>query len=324
MATFPVAGDGTDCPPADPDCGVSREADLEIRFDRFVLPSTATRQSVRFFSESLDDSLLLLPEYDVLERVLVYKTPLLEPGVRYTVELLRPDVDDPDFGFRAFDGAPLEEGDVPLKFQFKAEEVDPPAPPAPPAPPTCADALDILGGSNAGCAGAGCHNPNPTDDCPPGQATSGLFECGPVPRMGLDLSTALGLSLTAISHVAHQAETGSKTGAPISNPARFGTSMPVIDPGRPENSYLLYKMLRKDESFFTSPSDHDTCQTVHAVGFGADSACTLPSVAERDRMREWFVRGEAMPLLVNPSTTLYGRDSVRGLQEWIRAGAVCD
>jgi hypothetical protein len=320
VATFPVAGDGTDCVAGGPaDCGVSREADLEIRFDRFLSPATAIRQSVRFYSESLDDSLLLLPEYDVLERVLVYRTPLLEPGVRYTVELLRPEVDDADFGFRAFDGAPLEEGDVPLKFQFKAEEVAPPAPPVPPAPPTCDDAIEILSGNNAGCAGTGCHT-----ECPAGQGKSSFIECGPVPRMGLDLSTPLGLSFTAINHVAHQTETGSKTGAPIANPARFGTSMPVIDPGRPENSYLLYKMLRKDESFFTSPTDSDTCQTVHAVGFGADSSCTLPSVAERDRMREWFVRGEAMPLVVNPAALLYGRDAVRGLQEWIRAGAVCN
>ena len=42
----------------------------------------------------------------MLERVLVYQTPPLEPGVRYTIELLRPEVDDPNFGFRAFDGAP--------------------------------------------------------------------------------------------------------------------------------------------------------------------------------------------------------------------------
>lgn len=278
---------------------------------------------MRFYSESPDDSLLLLPEYDVLERVLVYHAPPLEPGVLYTVELLRPDVDDPDFGFRAFDGAPLEERDVPLKFQFKTEVVAPAAPPAPPAPPTCDQALVALSGAVASCAGVACHNSVNSPDCPPGQASSVHLPCGPVPRMGLDLSTPEGLALTAINHVAHQAETGSKTGAPISNPSRFGTSMPIIDPGRPENSYLLYKMLRKDESFFTSPTDPDTCQTTHQVPFGTGD-CTLPSVPERDRMREWFVRGEGMPLVLNPGASGYGRDSVRTIQEWIRAGAVCD
>lgn len=303
---------------------MSREADLEIRFDRFLLPSTATRQSVRFYSESLDDSLLLLPEYDLVERVLVYHTPPLEPGVLYTVELVRPEVDDPDFGFRAFDGAPLEDGDVPLKFQFKTEALEPVAPPAPPAPPTCDDLLEIFAGQSAGCSGNGCHSANLTPNlCPPGQAKSDYVNCGPVPRMGLDLSTPLGISLTAINRVAHQAETGSKTGAPIANPSRFGTSMPIVDPGRPENSYLLYKMLRKDESFWTSPQDSDTCQTIHNVPF-AQGACTLPSLAERDHMREWFVRGEAMPLVLNPSSIAYGRDAVRGVQEWIRAGAVCN
>lgn len=257
----------------------------------------------------------------MLERVLVYQTSLLEEGVLYTVELLRPEVDDPDFGFRAFDGAPLEEGDVPLKFQFKTEKVLPAAPPVSPAP-TCDDALAVLSNS-AGCAGSGCHNSTTTSNCPAGQAESSYVPCGPVPRMGLDLSTPAALALTAINRVAHQAETGGKTGAPISNPSRFGTSMPIIDPNRPENSYLLYKMLRKEESFFTSPTDPDTCQTIHNVQFGPGK-CTLPTVAERDRLREWFVRGEAMPLVLNPGAVGYGRDAVRTLQEWIRAGAVCN
>src|SRR5262249_32065299 len=45
------------------------------------------------------------------------------------------------------------------------------------------------------------------------------------------------------NHVAHQLQTGEAANEPDKSPLRFGHAMPVIEPGNPGNSYLLYKLL---------------------------------------------------------------------------------
>src|SRR5581483_5969906 len=120
VAVFPPPGAGEACPPASPDdCGVPINSPIEVRFDRFLLPNSVSRAAVSIFSGTIDNGLFLAPAYDVLERV-VTLTPYgrLLPGVVYEVELTLPDTDPNGFGFRAFDGAPLEKGGVPLKWTF--------------------------------------------------------------------------------------------------------------------------------------------------------------------------------------------------------------
>lgn len=296
-----------------PDCGVPRDAHIELRFDRYLAPATAIRQSIKLYTGSEDLGLFVQPEYDLVERVLVYRLPAgahFEPGVRYTVELLSAREAD-DFGFRAFDGAPLGEGPVPLKFDFRTREEEPPeAPPVAP-PPTCADALAEF--KAAGCAGQACHNPAGTPGvCPPGEGKVSDDDCVAVPRMGLDLSSPAGLFATAIARVAHQADTGAKTGVPLANPPRVGVAMPVIDPGRPETSYLLYKLLRKSRNFENTAIG---CTSIHRVAL-PEGVCPQPSADESARLREWFVRGEPMPLAENQA-------DLRLIQRWIRSGAKC-
>ncbi len=292
-------------------------------------PGSSLRQSVRYYLGQPDNPVPgseLEPEYDLVERVVRFRTETLQPGQLYTVEILRPGVDDKDYGFRAFDDAPLEDGSVPLKFHFRTKLVDPPPAVSDPDPPTCAQIQDAF--TRMGCSGAACHNPGGSAACPKGfgagdDQVPGKTFCVAVPRMGLDLKSTEGLLATAIGKVAHQAETGAKTGAPIIN-ARVGVGMPIITANSPGNSYLLYKMLRRPDSYFESRGNPDLCTSLYPnLPFGPGNDCMLPPEAELTRLREWFVRGEPMPLRLYDNSTL-GRADVRLIQSWIRAGAPVD
>ncbi len=289
------------------DCGVPRDAVIQIRFDRYLLPETAVRQSLHVFTGDPDLGVFLQPEYDMVERVLSFRLSdggWYLPGVLYTVELVVP-TDDGSFGFRAFDGAPLGEGPVPLKFDFRTAKVDPPPPPEDEAPVTCELALAAFAAQNGGCASAACHS---SEGSPP---------------MGLVLDSAAGIVVTAIDRPAHETEIGGKTGVVLESPARLGVSMPIIDPGRPYNSYLMYKLLRKTDSFRTSAEPATVCVTRYQVGFGPDGLCPPPPPKEDTRLREWFVRGEPMPLGISLDAE-HPRDRMLLIQRWIREGAQLD
>ncbi len=280
------------------DCGVPRDSPILLRFSRYLRPSTAVRQSIHVTSGDADvSSGFLQPEYDVIERVLVFRRQegaLLEPGALYTIELVVPS-DTSVFGLEAFDGAPLAEGTVPLKFDFRAARAAPPMREPPPA----REPTPNLGGLFGSCASVSCHN----------SAASAEQD---VPRMGLDLASTQGLRETAIARVAHQTDLSGKAGVVLENPPRFGVGVPVIDPNRPSNSYLLYKLLRKPGNF-----GGDTCTTRYSELPLAGGEC-LYQEDESERLREWFVRGDPMPR---------GKDSkidmqqLRGIQAWIRGGA---
>lgn len=300
VATHPAPGAGTECGLNSPDdCGVPRDTTLELRFDRYLLPVTAVRQSITIYSGNEELSLFAQPEYDLVERVVVYELPKLEPGARYTVELLVPKTED-DLGFRAFDQAPLEEADIPLSFDFRTQKLEPP-PPDPSAPPpyippynTTCKLLDALGlGEDpkqyARCSTNSCHG-------------------GTAARMGLRLDGATGLVQTALGRVAHQTETGAKTGVPLEHPPRLGVNMPIIDRGRPDNSYLMYKLLRNPRNFSGEPGVG--CTTIHKVPL-PPGVCPEPTAAESARLHDYFVRGLPMPH--NDRSA-----DLRGIQAWIR------
>ena len=64
MAVYPAPETGTDCGVGSPDdCGVPRDATLQIRFDRYLLPETAVRQSIRVYTGDPDLGVFLQPEY---------------------------------------------------------------------------------------------------------------------------------------------------------------------------------------------------------------------------------------------------------------------
>jgi hypothetical protein len=326
IATFPSANEGLTCDTNLDECGVSQQTVIQLRLDRFIDPATAVRQSVLVFTGGLENNEFAQPEYDVVERVLLLR-PLatLRPRVTYTVEILIPSDDEPD-GLRAFDGAPLEAGPVPLRFDFRTNAFGRVVPMLPPEPaPSCAELVEDLFSSTAGCGSSSCHvrtDATTSGDCPPGYGKDAEQRCVQVPRMGLELATREGLLTTAIGKVAHQTELGAKVGAPLENPARFGVQMPIIDPARPDNSNLLYKLLRNPGNYdvdATSIAIDDPCATRYPQ-LGPADHCAAPSDAELTRIREWFVRGDPMPAGLDRHIS---RESVRKVQAWIRGGAAC-
>ncbi len=294
---FPSPEQGVECSATSPDdCGVPRDSPILLRFNRYLRPSTAVRQSIRVTTGEADvSSGFFQPEYDVIERVLVFRRQegaLLEPGALYTIELVVPS-DMSVFGLEAFDGAPLAEGVLPLKFDFRAARAEPPMREPPPA----REPTPKLGSLLASCTSVACHN----------SVASAEQD---VPRMGLDLASPQGLRETAIARVAHQTDLSGKAGVVLESPPRFGVGVPVIDPNRPSNSYLLYKLLRKPENF-----GGDSCNTRYVDLPLANGEC-LYRDDESKRLREWFVRGDPMP-----RGSAVDMKSLREIQAWIRGGA---
>lgn len=323
VSSYPENGAGFDCDQADPACGVPLDANVELRFDRFLLPSTANRQSIliRTGNQSLIPRpgirVELEPRYDVFERVVRFVLPegtLLEARAAYTVELPIATSED-SFGFRAFDGAALTSdgadltGEAPIRFTFRtgssvAEPV--PAPLSDCEATFCA----VFGGLEpgcdlplkSGCAAGGCHG-EPYEDAP----------------MGLVLASVDELARTALSRVAHGAETGPTTGAVAAASARFGVAMPVVDPGHAENSYLFYKLLLNPEAYLPNDDSEDLCTGTRYRAPVAPGACFAPPADELRRLSEWFVQGAPMP----PSPSFVHRNEIRALQDFISAGATC-
>ncbi len=315
VATFPTVGAGTDCTSAPSCSGVPLNSDIEIRFDRYLDPSTAIRQSVLLYTGTRDAALFLEPEYDVLERVVRYRLvdTQLKPSTLYTFEFNIPTEDNPN-GFRAFDGAGLEAGSIPLRFNFFTGETTKDRP----EPPATADCQQILDLFRARCGS--CHQsaPSGAGGCPPGRARDpSSQDCVGVPRQGLDLSSLSGVERTALGHVAHQTEIGPRGGSPLENPQRVGVQMPIIDASRPENSYLMYKLLRNERNFVVLDSMGRPLlgETRHQVAL--PSGQLVASEAERARLREWFVRLDPMPA----QDDFIELSELRAIQEWIRTGA---
>lgn len=83
IAAYPAPGEGENCAAdAGPDCGVPVDAPIELRFDRFLRPDTAVRQSIRVCpGPTSNDCVLLRPFYDVVERVVSLRLAPGSPGV---------------------------------------------------------------------------------------------------------------------------------------------------------------------------------------------------------------------------------------------------
>jgi hypothetical protein len=138
---------------------------------------------------------------------------------------------------------------------------------------------DVLTSLSA-CVFGGCHQ------------TNELFGAA----MGLDLATPDTIAMTAINRVAKQTQQGENADEPDRSPIRFGRAMPIIDPGNPGNSYLLYKL---------------------AVGMSAtgDSAPTPEEIA---RLRGSVVVG--MPMPPKPGVPIRPID-MSTIADWISQGA---
>jgi hypothetical protein len=304
VASMPAKNAGLDCVPDASTCGFPANMPFTFRFNRHLDPSTAVRQSLDVYAGTPDHGMFLTPSYDVIERVVSYShsdSPPLCAGVVCTLEAYGAQ-EDGEPGFRAYDGTPLAVADLPLKYSFRARAASEPTPSAQ-GPADCRTALGILSSS---CGVADCH------------AGCSGSSCRRQPRMGLRLDSVEGLSETAIDQLARETSRGQNATATLQGPSRFGVQMPIVDPARPENSYLMYKLLVGRDNY---RADGAAACTSRFFGNLPRTDCLAPSEDDREQLQAWLVAGDPMP---PAGYTLPGDspiDALRALQAWIQSGA---
>lgn len=197
---------------------------IEVAVDRYLLPSSVTRQSfvlVTGDNENIPEAQAPVVTYDPIARTVTLRgqrRPWLDEGKLYKLVVTTPG-ESPTSGLRAIDGATLAPRQK-RRFEFF---VGPPSgkPYVEPRPDLCRDVLPILANK---CGGGFCHGDSPSA------------------AQGLVLTTPKGLGTTAIGRVAHESDTTGRSGDPESEGRVFGVAMPLVQPGSPANSWLLYKV----------------------------------------------------------------------------------
>ncbi len=263
---------------------------IELVFDRYLDPRTVARQAVCLRSdpnpvESAEDcegGILLNVTYDPAGRVVTYyvdpgQTPSLLPAATHYLTVYG--AQSEGGGFRAFDGARLEE-----RRELFFQVVDPGGL-EPQLPPVVDDATCEQTATSFGvCASCHIRRPEATPDAPANEPPAGLE------LDSLERALATG---TRAAHGGSVGATGNQLGA--KTPDKLGAGMPVLSPGDPGNSYLVYKMLAATE---------------------VDAATLAPG--ETERLRQGLITGMPMP----PDNVRENRPdeaTVRQITTWIRS-----
>jgi hypothetical protein len=245
--------------------GVPLVTSIRVQFDRFLAPGSTMGQAICVQSctggpsAPCDGPCLgdLSPEYDPVDRVVVWKNAALVAGQRYGVRLLVPTSDEDPAGIRAIDGAPLEKeytfgfttgdpGNIDPKL-VEAEKVVseraainfcstsrycqvPTAGCTTPFP-----TLSSTHGVLESCAVVGCHGPTAS------QKVQGSVLLLRDPDGGVPAAVG---RLVNESVVATETAIGPDPTVPVRGSV-FGVNMPYIDgtTKSPGNSFLLYKVI---------------------------------------------------------------------------------
>lgn len=327
LATVSLNADGTAQDPqsiaADGSTEIVPSASIRIRFDRFLLPASISRQAVCLQPDTADvpnytkcsKGVFLQPTYDPVRREVVLRQ---KPGERlalgtvYKLTLYRAELEGDctgdlptSCGIRAFDRAPLE---APFSLLLKTVDVDPGKAVDETTPEVvfCGDkgAAKALG---ATCAYGNCHGPSNSDTCLPTKSQPAPNCAEGLSFYNLQYNVFADTEQTAINRVAHQTMMGESASTPEKTPARFGRAMPLIDAfspgleGSPGNSYVMYKIL---------------------VGMSIDAAPAdiKPSDAEVQRLLDSVVVGLPMPP-PDPATGPLDAEQLLNLSNWIQHGA---
>lgn len=197
---------------------------IQIAFDRYLLPSTVNRQSIGILDSSnnaLPAPLAPIVEYDPIARTVTLSRPAaqwLTEGQTYTLVLGIPEAGADVGGVRAIDGATIGR-DQKREYAFLVG-------PAAPAPPEASATLcrDVLPMFIAKCSEPTCHG------------------SGTRAAASLILDTSAGIAATAFNRIAQGSNTGPRSSEPPAAGQQFGVDMPIIDPGNPGNSWLMYKV----------------------------------------------------------------------------------
>ena len=287
---------------------------ITLAFDRFLDPSSVTRQSVLLEDSSGAGVTEALIAYDPVTLTVSLRNPQgslawLTAGQDYRVVLGIPSSDggNPN-GLVAIDGATLS---APVSLIFTAGAAPSPPSAGPPTMDFCRDIYVPI--FQYSCAYGTCHVAPPTN--------TASFDAGGGP-LGLDLSSASGVRATAIGQVADESNTGPLASvATQSTGEPFGIDMAVISAGQPGLSWLMYKTL------LAVPA----APAAEAVGLDAgnstyDQSLVSPiSTAERARLSD-YILGQSMPYPVppvaEPSVGALTEGDLERLSLWIAQGAV--
>lgn len=197
--------------PADGATAVAREVDFRVFFDRPLLPATVHRGNVRVESGAISEFVSV--RFDPVDEsvvIVAYSGQPLDADVTYRLVVE---------AVRDHEGRPLGEAHT-IRFRTGSDLGLAPVPPR----VSFADVQPIL---ESACALSGCHAP-------------------PEPALGLDLSSADAIELTAIGAISRELPAGT-TGVEGGRGALAFAAMPIVDRvgagGFPETSYMLYKIL---------------------------------------------------------------------------------
>jgi hypothetical protein len=295
-----------------PTQALTQGAPIEIAFDRLLNPLAVTRQTFAL-QDLFGNFLTPTPSYDPVARVVrlcMTDSPDLQPDQTYQLTILAPQSATDPAGFRAIDGAGLDPSVSPI-LQF----------------PVVAGAAYT--GSDA------CTGPTGVDFCSQvlplfANKCGGSSSChtGQLPAAGLLMTTAEGIQATAIGRVAQGSNTGSQSQAAPPG-IRFGVDVPIVTPGAPGSSWLMYKLL------LAVPP----CSSTPGVGCDAGSPgiqnnryplvtppWSLMSDDERATLSN-YVPGREMPYPADPSAPLDSAtapltgDELDTVSTWIQQGA---
>lgn len=303
-----------------PDRKLAQNDSIQIAFDRFLLPSTVIRQSfvlVDSFNKAVASPLVA---YDPVTRVVTLSNPntngdpWLLVDQPYKVVFPVPAGSDDQSGVRAIDRATLDPAVLhQIGFQVAAPRSDLPKETT---IRFCRDVLPVL---QLRCTQSGCHN------TPEGG--------GSRPVQGLVLATSVGVLNTAINRASVEANTG-----PLAGPGRapgrvFGVDMPIVAPGNPSNSWLMYKLLlAPPQDAPQEPVRQERCDGTTGPDPGVPLApltSYLPLTAdERARLGNKMV-GNQMPYPPEPGnpdnkSENLTFDELQRVRAWITQGAVVE
>jgi hypothetical protein len=288
LSVQPKDGEGLDCDWSSPDCGIAANRPLVFRFDRWLLPSTATRQSISLAIDQSSYGVFTEPTYDLLRRQITYYAGSgLVPGQVYVLKLADAEQDPSGFGFAAYDGRSPEPKEL-FPRVFRAGHPSPDFQRVTRAAVNCHQALAAF--RDAGCASKKCHQGG----------------ADPRPAAGLSLGDRSGVS-QAVGRIARTTDRAPQSGRVSVQPQRFGLNMALITPKESAYSLLMYRMLVGKDAY------RDVQGRLTE---------TPPSDKEFIFAQTWFgVSGPMPPEDVGFPSGISPIEQVSKIDSWIRDGA---
>jgi hypothetical protein len=299
---------------------------IQVAFDRYLNPLTANRQGVTLLDENgFVPGGPPIVQYDPVARMVTISNPT--PGKPWLVvgqfyKVVFPVATDEagSFGLRSIDDATIDPSTKAITFQVAAPTG---SPPTLPTIDFCTDVFPIFAARRASttatkgvCTNAACH------------------AAGGTAAQGLVLETPDDIRRTAIGVQAVETTTAALS-TPLPPQPAFPVGMPIVDPGDPGDSYLLYKMLLPDQNGVPSADGvsvpYTACRPVTApffygpgAGFAsADEQARLAAHVVGRRM-PWGDWDDATHSFGSGGGTPLTFDELERIRLWIQEGAEVD